>query len=219
MQISPEQAREIAAEVVQGDVWASPAFYLTVLAISLVASIASALLTSYFSKRGETLATKTDFEEILRQVRLSTAAAEQARAEIQDQFGVAATARQILRERLELILAATFDLEHWLEQARSRGLRGESSEISGSPLTKIEALCLIYFPEAAQELHDLKLAYFGMSNWIIELQQEYLTATRERRPLNQPNLEEFGNLQRRLGGAITDLRTKLIARARERGAL
>ena len=58
--------KEIALQVVQQGLLSNWLFYAVILALSLVSGVIGAYLSKYFGKRGETAATKADFDEIIR---------------------------------------------------------------------------------------------------------------------------------------------------------
>ena len=218
MQIPADQVRAIATEIVNGDVWRNPFFYLVVVAISLISSVAGTFLSSYFGKRGEALATKADFDQVLTQLRDSTDATENIRAEIMDRYGSAAAARETLRDRLELMVMATFELEHWLEQARSRAIRGETSDFTGSPIAKIEALRLIYFPNVTAEFNTVNSLFLAQTRWILQVQADALCRQRGE-DVATPHTDRFQEVHSPLLPALSAFRTRLVDSARQRGGL
>lgn len=119
MPISTSQLRQIVTEVLDGRISEQLWFYLLLIAVTFVASACGAFLSAYFKKRGESLATKADFEQLLVQLRQSTHLAEEIKADMQSKYGEQATLRALLRDRTEAIAMATFELESWLGETRA----------------------------------------------------------------------------------------------------
>jgi len=59
-----------------------PLVYVVLVGISALGGLVGSFLTAYAKKRGENLATKADFDELLRQLRLQTAETEKIKSEI-----------------------------------------------------------------------------------------------------------------------------------------
>lgn len=218
MTVSSSPAHEFAAEISSGLVWQSPYFYLLVVAISLVSSVATAFLSAYFKRRGEALATKAAFDEILDQLRASTHASEDIRADIQARYGAAATARQVLREKTEAIIVATVDLDLWFEQARGKAIRGETPEVGGSPIGKISAWIELHFPEAKERFSELYETHSSYARWLLELQIAALENGGAALTGSEV-LGRYGSVQAPLSESLVEFRSAVIAAARERGAL
>jgi hypothetical protein len=221
--VTPSDAREIAQAIVDGSIWKNWAFYALVLGGSFIASTAGSFLGSYLKKRGEHLATKADSQAILDQLRASTRAAEGIRAEIESQHGEAATLRNIVRDRLEILVTATFDLELWLEQMRNKAIEGEVFDVESGPITKIEALQSIHFPELDPECLQLRMAINRHIQWLLRVLEEAMATIARARAiggqLQIPELDNFDRVGRETREALRRFRTRLIEVGRPRGGL
>jgi hypothetical protein len=160
--------RRIVEEVLNQSVLENYSFYLLMLALALVSAAGSAFLTSYYQKRGENFATKADFENILEQLEETTRLSEEIKADIEAKYQEEAGRKYLLREKLELLMSETYELEAWLEQARSNAFNKELPNTNESPLAKMEMYQTIYFPELKNELIVLKGAYFPMIDFILD---------------------------------------------------
>lgn len=216
--ISETAARQIANEVVDGRVLSNPTFFVLLLAITVVSSALGSYISSYFKKRGEAFATKTDFKELLDQLKESTHLAEEIKADVQSKYGEAASMRALLRDRTEAIIMATFDLELWLEQARSKALEGKSTESAGSPMTKVSALRDIYFPEITVAYHEFNASYFEYTNWILAVHRSRLDHGDDLQPTREL-VEGIDQVLRPFLKAIVRFRAEIIASSRARGGL
>ena len=74
--MSEEMIKKLAQQIITESVLENASFYLLVFAITLVATAISSFLVSYLKKRGESYATKKDFDDILSQLKQSTKATE-----------------------------------------------------------------------------------------------------------------------------------------------
>ena len=195
-----------------------PWFYLLLIAVTFVASAGGAFLSAYFKRRGESLATKADFQQLLDQLRQSTDLAEEIKANIQSKYGEQATLRALLRDRMESLVMATFELESWLSEARAHALQGESFESNGSPMSKISALRDIYFPEVGLEFSELNVRYIEYVQWLLDLQGARLTYGGNVQAM-QPHVDGFGGVYRPFAAALEPFRRQVIASANARGGL
>lgn len=223
MPITAHEAREIAQATIDGTIWGNWAFYVVAFGGSFIASSIGAYLGSYLKKRGENLATKADFQEVLRQLRESTRASEGIRAEIESQYGEAAALRGVVRDRLEVIVAATFDLELWLEQKQSQSIEGKVFDLNESPISRIEALQSIHFPELHAECLRLRAALNAHSQWMLRVTREALQSIAQMRvaggQLHIPELANQGRYTRPTRDALVTFRARLIEVGRIRGGL
>ncbi|UGB45241.1 hypothetical protein LQ772_14845 [Frateuria edaphi] len=218
MPLSASEFRRIVTEVLDGQVSEQPWFYLLLAAATFIGGACGAFLSAYFKKRGETLATKADFNGLLAQLRQSTHLAEEIKADIQTKYGEQSTLRALLRERTESIVMATFELESWLGEARARAFQGESFESDSSPMSKISALRDIYFPDIGIEFTELRLRYIEYIQWLLGLQGARLTSGGNVEMM-QPHIVTFNNVYQPFSAALAPFRAKVIASARARGGL
>ncbi|WP_123647319.1 hypothetical protein [Lysobacter enzymogenes] len=106
---------------------------------------------AYASKKGENLATKEDFDQLLEQLKRNTAATESIRTELAHQEWTAREWKAARARKLEEFLAAADACYVWLQMVRQTILRNEDPELwDGDPAPKARAIQLIYFPELEQ---------------------------------------------------------------------
>src|SRR3989337_1039436 len=103
-------ARSIASEICNQTIWENYKFYLLVAAISLVSSALVAFSAPYLKRRGENLATKADFNEILRQLRETTTLTESIKTDIKAKLDEEHNVRALVREKMESLFEQTFNL-------------------------------------------------------------------------------------------------------------
>jgi hypothetical protein len=58
-------------------------------------------------------------------------------------------------EKLEELVAAVYEHEHWLNVARDIRVFGEKQNLPLSPATKLQAISTVYFPELEQDIERL----------------------------------------------------------------
>lgn len=164
-----ELIKTIANEIVNQAIFENYKTYLLITAISLVTGSLTAFLSSYLKKRGENFATKTDFNEILNQLKETTKSTEEIKSDINSKLLDEHNLKNLVREKLEFIISETFALELWLERARSGAFKGISPDTHDSPIAKIEMYQSIYFKEVEKELLELNSAYYRMIDLVLGL--------------------------------------------------
>jgi hypothetical protein len=138
--------REIAEKIAHEQLIAQWPIYLLMAAISLIIGFLAPLLNGYAKKRGETLATKADFEELLTQLKTTTAVAEEVKVQVSHADWAAREYKTIRRSKLEELLQTIHEAEEWLYKYQDFHLY-ERAEPTGSLLPKIERLSGLYFAE------------------------------------------------------------------------
>jgi len=202
-------ARAIASEIVNQTIWENYRFYLLVIAISLVSGALVAFTAPYLKRRGETFATKADFDEIIRQLKDTTTLTESIKSYIKAKFDEEHSVRALTREKFEALFEQTFELELWLEHARSQALVCNIPDVNGSPMAKIEMYQAVYFKEIEVEVHVLNIAVLEMIRWILKLAKDAIRAKAEGSLINM-EMDTFGGLQEAVSAALSVLRADLI---------
>jgi len=151
-------------------------FYALIAAVSLLTTVLGNLLISYAKKRGEALATKADFDEILRQLCISTQATEDVKAAVQHSDWAAREWKLIRRTKLEELLDAAYAAEHWLEACRKRWLFQEKIELGPDPADQVKRICALYFPELDGLAKNLRAAQHSAVQWNVAGGQKLLAA-------------------------------------------
>jgi len=207
LELDHELIKTIANEIVNQAILSNYRTYLLITAISLITGSLTAFLYSYFKKRGENFATKTDFNEILSQLRETTKSTEEIKSKINAKFLDEHKLKILVREKLEQIISETFELELWLERARSQALHCELPDTNASPISKIEMYQSIYFKDVEKELTALCNSYYPMVNFILEVAEKAIKG-------KLPNLDDYKNnfteLQSPLLNNLNGFRKSLI---------
>jgi hypothetical protein len=200
--------RVVASEIVNQTIWENYKFYLLVAAISLVSSALVAFSLPYLKRRGENLATKADFNEILRQLKNTTTLTESIKSDIKAKLNEEYSIRALAREKMEVLFEQTFDLELWLERARSQAFEGNLPDVECSPMAKIEMYQSIYFKELRVEVLVLNGAVSAMIKWLLEVALETAKAKIENRAMDI-EIEKYAGLIKPIITALSILRKDL----------
>lgn len=163
-------------QIVQGAIIQNWRFYALVAATSLLAAMVGNLLASYARKRGETLATKADFDEILRQLRQSTKAAEDIKASVQHSDWISREWKVVRRTKLEELLDSAYAAEHWLEACRNRWMFQTTTELGPDPTDRVKRICALYFPELTAQAAALSAAQRAAISWNVSSGKRLLAA-------------------------------------------
>lgn len=150
---------EIAEAILRDSLLLSWHFYVLIGGISFLASSAGHWVASYLKKRGETLATKADMEEILRQVSATTRATEEVRSAISQADWVEREWCTTRRMKLEELLSSAYSLDQWLALQQSKWLYNEAAASDEAPMERLKLLSTLYFPELQTEAIAVWLAH------------------------------------------------------------
>lgn len=163
-------------------------FYVLLLAITLISTVASALLSSYVRKRAETYASKADLSELVRQLETTTQAAEAVKAAISHADWSVREWQSLRRTKLEELLTTVYDVRHWLDVDMNVRFFNEAKTERKSPIWKLEVVSRLYFPELRVETQQLSLVYTQYMHWMLGVQEKLFQAANdmaERRAVHQ----------------------------------
>lgn len=168
--------REIANEVLLNGLLKNWWTYVVLIALLAVSGSISAFVSNYLRKRAETFANKADFDELLRQLRATTDAAESVRSVIAKNDWAEREWRTLRRIKLEELLTAMHAATHWLDKEMDARFFAEPMPSEASPIWKIEVLTSLYFPELQSEAGAFDLALAQYRSWIVDVQAELSSA-------------------------------------------
>jgi dsDNA-specific endonuclease/ATPase MutS2 len=131
---------------------------------------ATPFATKYSEKRAETLATKADFDEILRQLQKSTETAEGIKTTLAHKDWSEKEYKTLRRVKLEEFLSAVHEVEHWQGDASSIVQGTGQSGASVRPLLyRAKLLMTLYFPEFQGEFRNLHLKCAQIGSWSVDI--------------------------------------------------
>jgi hypothetical protein len=172
-----DAARVIATDIVQNAMLKNGWFHFLTLCLAFVGSTLGAFSFAYFRKKGENLATKTDFESILQQVKSTTAATEEIRDRIFNQSITEREFRSLRRSKLEELLVAANESLNWLNENVFPS--GSSAISEMGPAYKVSIMSLLYFPELEMQSAKFMSVYYDIEIRLREHEQEI------NKPLNE----------------------------------
>lgn len=171
--------REIAEQIAKEQFLLQWPVYALILAVALVVGVGAAYLGAYARRRGESFATKTDFDELLAQLKTTTAVAEEVKASVSHADWAARERRTLLRLKLEELLQAVHELQLWLDDERKKYIFGSGKDSGPSPLPKVGRLTGLYFPELETMVNVFCQSHRQMSITLLESQKELFVAAKD----------------------------------------
>jgi hypothetical protein len=171
--------RQIANEILRESLFENWVMYALLAALLLVSGAISAFGANYLRKRAETYATKADFDELLRQLRATTEAAESVRSAIARADWAEREWQTLRKVKLEELLTAMHATTHHLDAEINARLFDEEMPAEASPIWKVEALSSLYFPELSVEANAFGLVFAQYRSWVIDVQAQLSSAGRD----------------------------------------
>lgn len=162
--MSPDHFEVLARAIAEKQFIPEWHFYVLQLLIAVVAGAIGALGSAYLKRRGETLATKADLDELLKQLRETTRVAEEVKASVQAQYDETFGVRTTRRDRLEQMAHAVFELEQCLREIYKGAWQGKYDPVT-PPESKIRVLQALYFPDL--KLHTENLMAVALRDSIV----------------------------------------------------
>lgn len=216
--MSEALVREIANEVLRQGLLENWRTYAVLVALLLLSGVASTLISTYIRKRAETYATKADLDQLIVQLKATTAAAEQVKSAIAQADWANREWRTLRRIKLEELVAAVHGARHWLDIDMNARFFSEKANSEPSPIWKLEVLTSLYFRELLPEANAMSLVYSQYVLWIIDIQKALSAAgntTAQRQSVFDARLQEMAPHQAKLLLAISALGRKASAIMKE----
>lgn len=188
-------------------------FYALLLAMTLVLGFGAAFIGAYAKSRGEALATKADFDDLLKQLKATTAAAEEVKTQILHADWASREMKRLRRTKLEELVKAMHDSQVWQEAERNFVVYGIGVSPGPSKHSYFELLVGLYFPELSTVAYAFTLPHrqimaeaYGTKGKILNAKDadEHLEVVRQSNKSHE-----------RMYAAQVDAMSKLQARARE----
>lgn len=162
--------REIAQQIFHEQILLNWKFYLIFMLLILVASCGSAFVASYFKKRGETYATKADFDELLNQLKQTTKSTEEIKIAVSHADWITKEWKTLRRIKLEELMATIYELSQWLSHEHDERLFNGVKNKEISPLWKAKTISDLYFPELSSAMLLLSSTLLAFQSWSIDFQ-------------------------------------------------
>lgn len=163
--MSPAEMELLIRKVLNEGVRLQALVYIVLLGISAFGGLVGSFLTAYAKKRGENLATKADFDELLRQLRVQTRETEEIKSEIAKTSWVDQQRWDFKREVYSQLLAILEEIRQktaWLAEFFST-----SSFPASDPSKQREALEMYGRHMLERGVLDKLIAHRGMAGMIL----------------------------------------------------
>lgn len=161
--------RQIANEILLDTIIQNWLTYAVLAALFIIFGAASGFASNYLQKRAQNLATKADFEELLRQLKITTEATESVKVAIAKNDLNEREWRTIRKIKLEELIIAIYDTAHWLNKESDLRFFGGSTISNLLPIWKVEALSNLYFTELVQQVNIFKGVFLKYNRWILQV--------------------------------------------------
>jgi len=75
---------------------------------------------------------------------------------------------RLKREKLEQLVDASYRVKFWLEEKKGADLFGHEKNLGMFPISEVEMISRLYFPELREDVRQLSLASISYQKWITE---------------------------------------------------
>jgi hypothetical protein len=77
-------------------------------------------------------------------------------------------------EKFEELVGAVYEYDHWIDTTRNIRIVSDDREITVSPIAKIRAISVTYFPEFERAVEELQTAGLRYGMWMLQAGQKRL---------------------------------------------
>lgn len=148
--MSESLARELAGLIAREQLSILWPTFLAMLAIAFITTFVASYLGAYAKKRGENFATKADFSDLVEQLKLTTAVAEEVKATVSHSDWASRELKLLLRQKLEELVNAVHEVCAWQDTEYTAVIFDMGKNTFPSPITKVEVIVGLFLPELAQ---------------------------------------------------------------------
>lgn len=150
-------------------------FYGVLLVLMVVGGAIVWFAAPYLKSREQAFATKADFEHLIMQLKKITATTETIRAVISLENWEMKEHKALRRLKLEELVLAIHECEHWLSQHANYRLFGQDTVLSADPVAKAKTVAALYFPEL-KEMLEFNVVYSKFKVWHVDIYRAKLAA-------------------------------------------
>jgi hypothetical protein len=160
--------QEIAKAIVKEQFFLNWQFYLIFIFFTIIGSSIGTFLNSYFKNRGKNYATKTDFDELLKQLRTTTSVAEEIKISVSHGDWILKEWKTLRRLKLEDLISLIQEFNNEISIEFQKTLYGSVDTVYNSQklITKIRTIISLYFPELYNESVNLLKTQETHINWL-----------------------------------------------------
>jgi hypothetical protein len=146
--------RELVDKIIAQRLQTEWLHYLLMLAIATVGFFLAYHIRSFAKRTGEITANEAKFEELQRQLRLTTTATEEIKLALNHEDWITREWRTLRRTKLEELLQAIYEVGHWQLVNRDVILFNSERDPGPSPITSVRLLSTLYFPELRDTIEE-----------------------------------------------------------------
>ncbi|MGJ0486583.1 MAG: hypothetical protein ACR65R_18895 [Methylomicrobium sp.] len=175
--MNTDLAGQIAEKIVSEAIIENWKFYILVILLSGIGSYFASLIKGYANKRGENLATKADFNDLMAKLKESTETTEQIKHDIEHHVWRKQQIEELRRKKLEEFLIHIYVVKEQLMKEVNNLYFGTTGDIDIFASNKAIMIRLLYFPELATEHGNFLQMYVNFRKWIGEGMTENASGT------------------------------------------
>lgn len=136
MRMDTKQLELLVTKIIHEQLLYNGYFYGVLLVLMIVGGAIVWFAAPYLKSRGQAFATKADFAQLFMQLKKTTATTETIRAVISLENWGMKEHKALRRLKLEELVLAIHECEHWLSQHASYRLFGQDTVLSADPVAK-----------------------------------------------------------------------------------
>ncbi len=167
-----ELIKEIAHQVVDQSILYNWKIYALLIALFLVYFVIKIFLESYFGKRGEQLARKSDLKGIIDEIKKTTEAVESIKNSIEADIWIKKEFNILRRQKLEELLILLYKHKEEVHKEIKQAVIDNQDFSRDTSIDRITAIHKLYFPELDDVMKEFYTAFTDTSTWIVEALQQ-----------------------------------------------
>jgi hypothetical protein len=160
-----ELIKEIATQVVNESLIYNWKLYVLIVSLFLISIAISSFVKSYFGKRGEQLARKSDLDIVIQELRKTTITAESIKTSIEKDTWIKKEFNILRRQKLEELLLLMYKYKEESNIETKESIIASNDFSRDTSIGRITILHKLYFPELDEEMSGFYLAFSASSEW------------------------------------------------------
>lgn len=176
----PQFATEVSQQTITNHLW----FWIVLALAALVCTYVGSWLAAYATRRGQTLATKADFNQLLMQAGETAREVEQIKSRISIGEWTEKEYKSLRRTKLEQVALAAHDVPDWLAGEFHRivhksTVTEEAPDQEASPIRVVYVMSCLYFPELRDHVNRLQNVHNSFIVWLRTWRGSLIDSARE----------------------------------------
>ena len=185
--MNPDTLRALAEDISRRVILDNWLFYVILGLLTLIVSAAGAYLSTYMSRKAERLAARVGFEQVLQQLKESTALTESIKADVHQLSTRTEKLRWLKAQKLEDYLVALLRAAEFLTREMEHRFFDSPLPVEHDPLMQASMLQKLYLPELDVAHAAYLKATSSFQNWIAQGMTERLDAMKAGRGKPAPS--------------------------------